>query len=403
MIVCEACGMPDPTGGSYCVNPSCGALLPQPARPAPPVAPEPPPAPAAPRLTPMETFGRWMAGLFTGAGRKIAARRNRATADATAVSPAAAEPAAAESASDNAAPDRVATPSAAPPPSALSEHSAKPTEAAADTPVAAEDATVDRKPRRAVAATAALATAAGQRLSAVPQKLSAVPRKLSGVPRKFGAVPRRIAGSWSPPERRRWMPAVGIALLATAVAAGVLAVSQDKTTRNAEPPIEPVPVASPSTTPSEASPSPSAVATSASPIPSATARPSSTRKPTPPTSPRPTKASTKPTTTTPKPSISVYARGKCVWQEGHGWTIAVSVTVTNGSGTSATGTHGYDSHVGGSGTYSLSGSGTSFSGELPPNLGDNPELTDSVVSWSVTVRLSGGGTLTKSGSVSNPC
>ncbi|MEO3744022.1 hypothetical protein [Plantactinospora sp. B5E13] len=110
------------------------------------------------------------------------------------------------------------------------------------------------------------------------------------------------------------------------------------------------------------------------------------------------------TTTAPKPSITVStSRSHCTgWDAGNGWTIVVDVTVRNGRGRSASGTHGYDRNVGGSGTYQLSGGGTSYSGELPPNLGDNPELTQPSVSWSVTVRLEDGGTLTKSGTASRP-
>ncbi|NUR73933.1 MAG: hypothetical protein HOU81_24225, partial [Hamadaea sp.] len=349
------------------------------------------------RPTPLETFGRWTAGLVTAAGRKLTARgKHAATDDAgSAVREAAnatAEPEKPAEPPKSAEPDKPAEPETAGEPEKLTEpqkfaeppKSAEPDKPAEPETAAEPSPAAVAKPRRAAAGVA----------TAVIQRLSAVPRKVS-------AVPRRFAGSWSPPDRRRWMPAVAVALLATVVAAGVLAASHDTNTRNADPPVQPVPVGSPS--PTAASPSPTVAPTSASPAPSRTVRPSATRKSAAPASPRPTKTTSKPTTNTPKPSISVYARGRCVWSEGRGWTIEVSVTVSNGSGLSATGTHGYDPNVGGSGTYSLSGSGTSFSGELPPNLGDNPELTGSVVSWSVTVRLRGGGTLTKSGSVGNPC
>ncbi|UWP85445.1 hypothetical protein [Dactylosporangium fulvum] len=105
----------------------------------------------------------------------------------------------------------------------------------------------------------------------------------------------------------------------------------------------------------------------------------------------------------PAPSLTVDTSGShCTgWPEMHGWTIAVRVTVHNGTGVSATGWHDRDSNAPAR-TYALSGSGTSFSGEIPPNQGGNPELTDPSKGWRVTVQLQGGGTVTKTGVTTRP-
>ena len=158
----------------------------------------------------------------------------------------------------------------------------------------------------------------------------------------------------------------------------------------------PPPTPTPAAAPSQAAPPATPPPANAAPVnpPAGNPAPAQQR-----TTTRPPAAPAKPP---PAPSVDATAYGKCVWEDGRGWTIVVSVSVRNGSGTSATGYHGPDPNVGAE-TYPLSGGGSSFHGELPPDLGDNPELTGSVVSWRVTVRLSNGATLTDQGSASNPC
>ncbi len=160
-------------------------------------------------------------------------------------------------------------------------------------------------------------------------------------------------------------------------------------------------------TPAESAPTPLPVATTPPP-PTTDSPPDATSPPgNPPrtTAKQTTAAAAGQNATQAKPAASLTvstAGSHCTgWYAGHGWTIAVDVTVHNGVGTSATGWHGKDKNVGPE-TFSLSGSGTHFSGELPPNLGDNPELTDSSVAWSVTVKLSDGTSVSTSGLAKRP-
>lgn len=203
--------------------------------------------------------------------------------------------------------------------------------------------------------------------------------------------------------RTRWLPAaVALALVAAIGVAVTLSLPDGDSNAQDRPPVRAVVAPLPGPEPSasaiapSASPTPSRIATTGPTVGDALARPKPAQTTATKVSPSKTSA--------PAASLTVSTGGShCTgWPEGHGWTIAVAVTVYNGSGTSASGSHGYDSNVGGGGTYSLSGGGTSFSGELPPNQGGNPELSDPSVTWSVTVQLASGGSLTRSGTAYRP-
>jgi len=229
-----------------------------------------------------------------------------------------------------------------------------------------------------------------------------------------GAEAASSSTSSPPGIRSRWLPVAAVLVLIAAVGVAVPWMVEDDPGRPDQPvqAMVPAPSLAPLPAPSVA---PLPATPSAAPTTPGRTTPSRT-KPNPPgdagaprrpqSAPRTTKPASAPrrTTASPKPSLSVSTSGShCTgWRAGHGWTIHVAVTVHNGRGRSATGTHGYDRNVGGTGTYRLSGGGTSFSGELPPDLGDNPELTQASVTWSVTVQLEGGGTLTKSGTAYRP-
>ncbi|MEE6258884.1 hypothetical protein [Plantactinospora sonchi] len=280
----------------------------------------------------------------------------------------------------------------------------------------------------ATAPTGASGTASATGLGAVAGKLAAV-RSLPSRLRAGRSTPTRGARSGDRPEQpatdpadgsaplppgggARWMPAAAaLALVAGLGVAVPWVIGDDDPERSAQPPTQAM-------VPAPVVPLPSATALPGTPSATPKAPAATTPRRTSPTAPdrtgrpgQPAPRDTKPapppprrTTTAPKPSITVStSRSHCTgWDAGNGWTIVVDVTVRNGRGRSASGTHGYDRNVGGSGTYQLSGGGTSYSGELPPNLGDNPELTQSSVSWSVTVRLDNGATVTKSGTASRP-
>jgi hypothetical protein len=168
-----------------------------------------------------------------------------------------------------------------------------------------------------------------------------------------------------------------VAAVLVLVAAGGAAVpwmlGDDETEPPASPParaMAPVPPAPlvpvPPTTPQPTSPSPTTPSATpstsgeATPSRTAPARPAGAGTPQRPRqTPRTTKAApaARRTTAPPKPYLVVSTSGShCTgWDAGHGWTIHVAVTVHNGRGRSATGTHGYDRNVGGTGTYRLSG------------------------------------------------
>ena len=299
-------------------------------------------------------------------------------------------------------------------------------------PAAAPGGTATPAGPRAAAATeptGASGAASATGLGTVAGKLAAV-RSLPSRLRALLATPTREARSGDhPPEQpaadradesaplfpgsgARWMPAAAaLALVAGLGVAVPWVIGDDDPERPAQPPTQAmvpapvVPLPSATALPSTPSATPEAPAAT-TPRRAAPTAPDRTGRPGQP-APRDTKPAPPPprrTTTAPKPSITVStSRSHCTgWDAGNGWTIVVDVTVRNGRGRSASGTHGYDRNVGGSGTYQLSGGGTSYSGELPPNLGDNPELTQSSVSWSVTVRLENGATVTKSGTASRP-